>query len=191
MSIVFDSASSATMTYSFTDENSEVQAGELQLYPYQFGCALPGTWNGSLCVFPMGDKIGNVQQLPAGCDTFRDACWKAAIAAGTVKFIATSAMMTGYSNRPVVFAYFRNTTAASGVTGLWNSLPVYADDASPAAYDIGGGFASQIDRVYGTPNGIILHDASSGLCAEWAWNATSLTWAINGTGISTPIPFSQ
>ncbi len=78
----------------------------------------------------MGYQISGANQLPAGCISVEQQCWKDAVANGKVKFAATSATMTGYNSRPVVFAYFRNTETAFGVTGLWNTLVMYADDGS-------------------------------------------------------------
>lgn len=98
------------------------------------------------------------------------------MANGTVKFVATTAKMTGYSDRPVMFAYFRNTTTMFGVTGLWNYLAVYSDDGSPVGADIFGGSYTEVDVVYGTAKGIIAHEKPTGLCYEQAWDASAKNW---------------
>jgi len=133
-------------------------------------------------------KVGNVGQLPVGCTSWKQQCWKDAVANGTVKFIATSAKMTGYNDRPVMKAYFRNTSTFNGVTGLWNSLAFYADDGSPVGADIFGGSYSEIDWVYGTEKGIIIHEKSTNLCYQIAWDGAQRSWDVNGTGIGTPAP---
>jgi hypothetical protein len=131
-------------------------------------------------------KVGNVGQLPVGCTSWKQQCWKDAVANGTVKFIATSAKMTGVNDRPIMFAYFRNTTTAFGVTGQWNYLPFYADDGTTFT-EIGGGVSSEADWVYGTEKGIISHEKQTDLCYEMAWDAVGKGWAVNGTGVGTPV----
>lgn len=157
-------------------------------------CLTDQTWNGSMCastwwppatIAPVGTKVSGANQLPAGCNTWTDVCWQNAVKNGTVKFVATSAVMTGYSNRPIVFAYFRNTTTALGVTGLWNVLPFYADDGSPVGPDISGGATYQIDFVVGTAKGEISHDTSTGLCYETHWNQAQKLWET-GSPVSCP-----
>jgi hypothetical protein len=160
-------------------------------------CLFPTVLNSGIgaCVYPMGFWVVGANQLPPGCNTWKDQCWRDSVANGTVKFIATSAIMTGYSTRPIVFAYFRNTSTMFGVTGLWNYLPFYADDGSPFGPDIFGGSYSETDRVYGTAKnvangtagGIIIHDKSTGLCCELAWDTAQKSWDNNGTGSGTPI----
>ena len=146
-------------------------------------------WNGTqITIYPMGTKVYGANQLPAGCNSWQDQCWRDAVANGTVKFIATPARMTGYSDRPVVFAYFRNTSTAFGMTGLWNVLPLYADDGSSIGADIFGGMASEIDMVVGTPKGFINHEKSVGKCYEVAWNESDRAWDMNGTGGGGPVP---
>ena len=126
-------------------------------------------------VTPIGTKVFNANQLPQGCNAWAQQCWKDSVANGTVKFITTSA--TGANPRPIVFAYFRNTSTAFGVTGLWNVLPIYADDGSLAANDIFGGIASEIDQVLGNSSGVILHDKPTGICVELYYFAQGFTWS--------------
>ena len=157
-------------------------------------CAAPQVWTAgvSACVYPMGVKVFGAGQLPTGCNTWKDQCWADSVANGTVKWIATTATMTGYNNRPIVFAFIHNTT-----TGLWDDVPFYADDGTTFT-DISGGVSSEIDWVYGTdytdgtPNGIILHDKSTGLCFEDRWypagdpSGNSNVWATNGVVVTCP-----
>ena len=134
-------------------------------------CIAPAVWTSGVdaCVTPMGVKAVGADQLPAGCNSWTQQCWKDAVANGTVKFIATSATMLGYNYRPVVFAYFRNTATAFGVTGLWNVLAFYADDGSIAGADIFGGSSQELDWVYGNANGIIGHVRDTGTCFQDSW----------------------
>lgn len=110
---------------------------------------------GDVCVYPMGAKVSVANQLPAGCNSASQSCWDAAVANGTVKLVATTAV--GANKRPIIFAYFQNTTAIFGGTGLWNKIPLYADDGSLVGPDIAGGSAQMIDWVDGTATGIISH----------------------------------
>ncbi len=161
-------------------------------------CFAPNVWDGTNCVAPatwppatitpVGVKVFGANQLPAGCTSASQQCWKDAVANGTVKFISTPALMTSFNNRPVVFAYFRNTTVAFGVNGLWNYLAFYADDGSLVGSDIYGGTSSEIDWVYGNTSGILVHEKSTGLCIQTAWDAIHQIWNVNGTGTGTPVP---
>jgi hypothetical protein len=152
-------------------------------------CTPPSVYTNGVnaCVYPMGVKVSGVNQLPAGCNTWKDQCWKDSVANGIVKWVATSALMTGYSTRPVVFAYFRNTSTAFGVTGLWNYMPLYADDGSLTGGDIFGGNTDEIDWIDGTPNGIIYHNKTRGFCYSFQWDAAQKSWDWNGTGVDTPV----
>ena len=139
-------------------------------------CAPASDWWPPATITPMGVKVFGANQLPAGCNSWTQQCWKDAVANGTVKFIATSATMTGYNNRPVVFAYFRNTTTAFGVNGQWNFLPIYADDGSLVGSDISGGTSAEIDWANTNAIGIIFHDKTNGGCGQYAWDASYKVW---------------
>jgi hypothetical protein len=162
----------------------------MNLEPLNFGCFAPAVWNNLVgaCIVPMHTWVGPAKQLPVGVNTWKDPRWKEAIANGTVIFGATSAKMTGYSDRPVMFAFFRNTSTFNGVTGLWNYLAFYADDGSPVGGDISGGVSSEADRVYFNEKGVISHEKPTGLCYQMAWDAAQRSWDVNGTGVGTPIP---
>lgn len=144
------------------------------------------------CVYPIGVKVYGTNTLPQGCDHASQQCWKDAVASGLVKFIATPALMTNYitdsgvdqSKRNVVFAYFRNTTLFNGVAGLWNTLPMYADNGGLVGPDIYGGVYGELDWVYGTPGGIITHLKDLNICIEITYypkttqvGVNSSTWA--------------
>lgn len=136
------------------------------------------TWNNSVktWVADTNTKIFTANQLPSGCNSLASQCWKDAIANGTVKFIATTATMTNYNSRPVMFAYFRNTTTFFGVTGMWNYLPIYADDGSLVDQDISGGVAQEIDWVLGNDLGILVHVKETNTCVQRSWNLLQKTW---------------
>lgn len=117
----------------------------------------------------MGVWVEGANQLPAGCTSSAQPCWRNALSSGLVKLIATSATMTGYSGRTVVFAFYRSAD------GLWNILPIYADDFSPVGFGIDGGMYSVIDKVYGNGSGIIIHHADN-ICTQQSWYEQSRNW---------------
>lgn len=141
------------------------------------------SWPPANITSTMATQVFGANQLPVGCNHAADQCWRDAVANGTVKFLATTAVMTGLNNRPIDYAYFRNTSTQFGVTGLWNVLPIYADDGSLAASDIFAGGSSEVDWVYVNPNGggAISHEKSTGLCYELyftlanSWSSRSVT----------------
>jgi hypothetical protein len=128
-------------------------------------------------ITPPGTKVFGANQLPVGCDHWAQQCWRDAVANGTVKFIATPATMTGYDNRPIVVAYFRNTSTMFGVTGMWNSLPIHADDGSLVGADIFGGGSQEEDWVYGNNEAFIVHCKGDARCPQMYWYAAGHTWS--------------
>lgn len=122
-------------------------------------------------IIPMGIKVMGASQLPAGCDRWAKSCWADSVASGVVKFVATTATMTGYNDRPVKFAFFRNSA------GLWNVLPMYADDGSLVGPDIFGGGNVEFDWAMGTVNGVLIHTRVSGKYYEISWNSTEQNWS--------------
>lgn len=141
-------------------------------------CVSPAVWTVGVnaCVYPVESQALGANQLPHGCNSWKDQCWRDAVTDGTVKWVTTSAIMTGYSNRPVVFAYFRNTAELFGVTGMWNYLPVYADDGSFVSQDISGGVAQEVDWVYGNTNGVIAHIKDGNTCVQQFWDVVRNVW---------------
>ena len=150
------------------------------------GCETGSTWDGNVCkedalasywppatINAPGVKVEGANQLPVGCTSVSQQCWKDAVASGLVKFVATSATAVGVNSRPIVFAYFRNTTSMFGVDGLWNVLQLYADDGSLFGADISGGTDGAIEMVYGNTEGAIYRVGS--ICRQIYWNGTNWT----------------
>ena len=137
-------------------------------------CSAPAVWSTGVsgCVTPSGIKVFGANLLPVGCDHWTQECWKNASADGTVKFISTPVLTPVYGDRPLMFAYYRHNSTAFGVTGLWQFLIMYADDGSPAGFDIAGGSAAEVDWVYGTSTGIIYHDKALDYCGHFHFDAT-------------------
>lgn len=163
MSMLFETEYSATYTYSYTNEDGSKQAGTLQMYPYQFGCAPPAVWNGKFCVAPKGVWVVGANQLSPGCTSWYQDCWKE-----PTKLIATSATMTGVSSRPIMLGFFRD------VNGLWGYSPMFADEGLPVfttptwGTGISGSTTQGIDQMKGTDYGF-LAQATNGLCYEIRW----------------------
>ena len=132
---------------------------------------------------PFGIKVVGARQLLSGCNHSTDECWKKSIESGLVKFIGTPAKITipGYESRNIMFAFFKNTSKEYGASGLYNCLPIYADDGSLVGPDIIGGITSEIDWVYGTIEGIIIHDKNSGNCYEKFFNKKGGVWSTRTT----------
>ena len=148
--------------------------------PSSSSCVAPAVWSATakVCVNPLGVQVRGANQLPDGCTTWTDQCWKDS-AAGTVKFVATSALMAGI-NRPVMFSYFR--TAA----GLWAVIPVYGDDGSLFGGDISNGTPSEIDWIDGTTSGIIFHMRGNNLCYGYQYDTARAEWEVTAP---LPCPF--
>lgn len=171
--ITFSDPYHATFTYNYVDPSGgPTQSGSVAFQQLTFGCNSPQVWNGSFCVYPQGTKVAVANQLPQGCNTWKDPCWAKALKDGTVKLVSTSATMTGYSNRPVMIAYYKNTMSFAGVSGLWDTLIVYADDGSPVGGDISDGGTQPIDWMTANATGPVRHFGDTGTCAQGFWAGT-------------------
>jgi hypothetical protein len=119
-------------------------------------------WNPVPTFTAMGTKVFGANQLPAGCTSQSMQCWKDAVANGTVKFVATTATMTGLNSRPIVFAYYKT---ADGLK--WNTQPYYADTGEAVSGDLTGGSTVNIDMVVGNVPGMIFRVGTS--CGQIKW----------------------
>lgn len=146
-----------------------------------------GYWNPKPTFIPQGTSMTAPNQLPAGCTTKTQQCWKDAVMNGMVKLSPTTATQVGENSRPIVFAYFKNTSCQFGVCGLWNYLPMYADTGELVGGDINGGVSSEVDPVVTNALGIIVRDKPSNTCYQVAWDATHHVWNVNGNGTNTPV----
>lgn len=90
------------------------------------------TWNNVIkaWVANVGTLVIGVNVLPDTCLYIGDACWKANVANGTIKFVNTGAVLTGTPavGRPVVFALYvvGNVGFANGASGraiVWADSP--------------------------------------------------------------------
>lgn len=99
-------------------------------------------------------------QLPVGCISVSQQCWKDAVSGGTKVLF-----LDGNDGGKTFFAYFRNTSTAFGVTGLWNVLPLRAN-GSLYGSDIFGGGTQEVEWVMMNPTGpgAILHYSNG--CTE-------------------------
>lgn len=172
-----------TSTFSFLNSGTTLATVSVTA-----SCATGTTQVGTVCTAPapvvfwppaaitaVGTKVFTANQLPNGCNAAAEQCWKDAVKNGTVKFVASGATQNG---RAIVFAYFRNTSTAFGVTGLWNVLPIYADDGSLAASDISGGISTEIDYVQGSTVGAIVHEKVNGMCFEFFLSGNWISRAV-------------
>lgn len=176
---------SATCTIASTNVTATGACGTVNIpvrMTFTTVAATPSAWPPAT-IYALGTKVSNPNQLPSTClsayvngtvASGESQCWKDAKANGTVKFIETPALMTGYTGtsngradnatRPVLSAYFRSSS------GYWNILLVYREDGKLVGSDITGGDSSEEDWVTGTTKGVIIHQKSTGLCYEMIWH---------------------
>jgi len=155
-------------------------------------CFAPNVWDGTNCnpptnagwppanITPIGVGVAGANKLPAGCTSFTQQCFKDAIASGLVKVVASGG--TDSTGDTVVWEYFQNNN------GNWEVRPVYAKNGTFASIgDIGGGYLSEIDKIWGSAKGVIYHAVVGNVCYEVAYNKDQNSWVINGGGVGTPI----
>ena len=136
-------------------------------------------------ITPVGVKVFGASQIPAGCTSWFQQCWKDLVKNGGMKFIETPQVMTGINSRSIVFAFYKNAN------GLWSTLPIYRDTGELVGSEISGGVSLEYDWVQGTARGIIVHEKVSGNCYETAYyppttqpGVPSAVWA--NTQVSCP-----
>ncbi len=130
-------------------------------------------------ITPMGTKVygSEAVRLPVDCTKESQQCWKDLVKSGAIKWLATSATMTGLESplntRPVVIAfYLDNKIGYNGQVGLYHTHIIYADTGEKiGGTDItNGGSASDVDWVVGNNLGVLFRDKRSGACLQLKWN---------------------
>jgi predicted small lipoprotein YifL len=114
------------------------------------------TWNNIMkaWIADIGVLVTGANTLPAACVTIGDACWLESVANGTVKFVNSGAVRTGFDTRPISFAFY--ITKIGGVD-YYNVMPMYADVLATAVagnQSVGNGsMGNIISDVKGTALG--------------------------------------
>ena len=143
-------------------------------------CVSGTTWNGSACapvvttwwppayIAPIGTKVVGMNQLPSTATTIGNTAWQQAVKDGTVKFIDTGIVLSGYSTRAVIWAFYQS------IEGFSCARPIYKDDGSYVDHPETTGNCNTgvlADWAVGTQAGIIRHAPNAG-CYQLTWNAT-------------------
>lgn len=139
-------------------------------------CMLPPaptgyTWNNIIkaWVADIGTLVTGANTLPATCVTVGDQCWLDSVADGTIKFVNSNAVMTGFSTRPVVFAFYKGNFNGTNYYGV---KPMYADVeavSTAANQDVSnGGNTDTVTEIKGSQNGAKQTVPSFG-CWERVW----------------------
>lgn len=161
-------------------------------------CPTGTVWNGDICattvvawwppatIEPMGTKVtGATVQITA--NVIGDASWQIDAKNGVIKFVDTGMVLTGYSAKPLVWAYYK------GWDGTYCLKPVFKDDGlglapGPLSYTYGTCTTDPLTWVVGTKNGIIRYSAQKNKYFEviWKWNPTLNGFEITDTETSNP-----
>jgi hypothetical protein len=109
-----------------------------------------------------------LQQLPAGCLSFTDTCFKNFVASGKAKVVATDQTMVGLASpndkRPIVTVGFITPSGKPQLTMF------YADTGEPAVTDkIDVNINDPFDWVTGNEQGYLWKRTSNGVCYQWKW----------------------
>lgn len=135
-------------------------------------CVAPQSWNANTksCGYPGGLWVESSKQLPTGCVDSTQQCFK-----DVAKVVTSGIVLTGLNSRPVEFAFYQN------VGPLWRELLIYADDGTVVdivGNMVAGGSSAEIDKVMGTPTGLIVHQKATGICAEATWDVVAKKLAV-------------
>lgn len=138
-------------------------------------CTTPSVWTASInaCLYPVATQVIGMNQLSSASLLIGDTAWQQAVADGTIKFVDTGLVMTNYTARLPVFAFFKSR--------LGNSCArlVYKDDGSAVGQNntTEGNCNTDtpsVDWVSGTVPGIIRHFPGNNQCYQLVWNQTTL-----------------
>jgi hypothetical protein len=121
-------------------------------------------------VTPKGVKVlqSELKQLPAGCLSFTDTCFKNFVASGKAKVVATDQTMVGLASpndkRSIVTVGFITPSGKPQLTMF------YADTGEPAVTDkIDVNINDPFDWVTGNEQGYLWKRTSNGVCYQWKW----------------------
>jgi len=134
-------------------------------------CPAPALYNTNLkaCLYPIGAKVVGMNQLTSY--TIGDTAWQQAVSDGTVKFIDSGFVLTGYSPRPIVWAFYKGWTGSSCTRFIYKDDGAGVIDNQTSSETCTTGV---IDWVVGTTTGIIRHYPDLNKCGQFTWNqATS------------------
>lgn len=127
----------------------------------------PAPWYKAVQIIPLGVRQNGVNQLPIGCTSRDQPCWRESVLSGLAKTGGPGTVIRG---RPTSTIVFKNRLVANGVDGQYQIASVYTDDFSPA--DSGGlasGISLEIDWFVFTPSGVVAHFKSLNECFEWSY----------------------
>lgn len=126
-------------------------------------------WTGAK-VFPVGEKVVGVNELPGSAQLIGDDAWKKAVMDGVVKVVDTGATMTGFTTRPIVWTMFKRGVG-------YCTVPVYKDDGGAIGTLTSPGSmcnSEAFDFSVGTSTGLIRHFTARNQCYEWRWNTAAV-----------------
>jgi hypothetical protein len=127
-------------------------------------------------IAPVGTKVLTANEIANSVTEVGSPAWQTLVRDGTIKFVDTGLIMTGYSTRPIVFAYYKRPVG-DGMT--WCTRPVYKDDGSAVGASTYTGFGCNTEEISwerGTDSGVIRHYPNGNRCWQLGWNQSTLSF---------------
>jgi hypothetical protein len=132
------------------------------------------TWWTSAVIHPISNRVNmSTTTLPVEATQIGDIAWQNAVKNETVKILDTGAQLTGFTLRPIVWAFYVHNS------GTYCARPVYKEDGFPVGSlksTSGGCNTDIIDWGIGTPVGIIRRIPARDQCYQLAWNQLRLNF---------------
>lgn len=170
-----------TFTYSCNNANGPTTATAVVTV-----CAVGDTISGGVCTPPVvtawwppatihlvGEQVIGMNQLSSASLIIGDTAWKQAVTNGTVKFLDTGIVLTGYSTRSIVWAFYKGPLTGNSCTRL-----IYKDDGTGVANTSTEGNCNtdipSADWAVGTSVGVIRHFPGKNQCYQLTWNQPTL-----------------
>jgi hypothetical protein len=133
-------------------------------------------WWPPTTIAPVGTKVLTANEIANSVTEVGSPAWQTLVRDGTIKFVDTGLIMTGYSTRPIVFAYYKRPVG-DGMT--WCTRPVYKDDGSAVGASTYTGFGCNTEEISwerGTDSGVIRHYPNGNRCWQLGWNQSTLSF---------------
>jgi hypothetical protein len=134
---------------------------------------------------PIGAKLlqtelTNGDRLPSDLVLIGDLPWQKSVANGTIKYLDTGMVLTGFNNEPIIYAVYQYTTSPTSTARRTCRAAIYKNNGltfelRPERWSC---FTGGFDFFTGTNNGILVKDLN-GVCAETTWGESVQRFTYN------------
>ena len=147
---------------------------------------VPQAWWPPKAVSSIGTQVIGANAIASTSLLIGDTAWQQYVRDGVIKFVDTGMVLTGLSDKPLVWAYYISWD------GTYCTRPVFKDTGlgllPNTSLTYGGCYTDPINWVVGTNNGIIKYAPQFGKCFQetWLYNKSNDALSVTNTEIACP-----